>query len=70
MEKLLEVRNLKVIFQLDDTRIEAVREASFDLGAGEVLVLAGESGSGKTVTALTITRILPRNSRIVSGSVN
>src|SRR6185312_1315281 len=43
---------------------------SFDLRAGETLCLAGESGSGKSVTALSIMRLLPRKSlRVVSGGI-
>ncbi|MCX5708064.1 MAG: ABC transporter ATP-binding protein [Candidatus Omnitrophica bacterium] len=69
MEKLLEVKNLKVDFQLDDRVIHAVDGVDLRLDKNETVVLAGESGSGKTITALALTRILPRNARIVSGEV-
>ncbi|MBM3249722.1 MAG: ABC transporter ATP-binding protein [Candidatus Omnitrophica bacterium] len=69
MGNLLEIRNLKVNFNLDDQVITAVDGVDLDVREGEVLVLAGESGSGKTVTALSITRLLPRTAEIVSGSV-
>ena len=69
MEKLLEVKNLKVDFQLDDRVIHAVEGVDLRLNKNETVVLAGESGSGKTITALALTRILPQNARIVSGEV-
>jgi ABC-type dipeptide/oligopeptide/nickel transport system ATPase component len=69
MEKLLVVKNLKVDFQLDDRVIHAVEGVDLRVDRNETVVLAGESGSGKTITALALTRILPRNARIVSGEV-
>ena len=70
MEKLLEVKNLKVDFYLDDRIIRAVDGVNFDLKANEAAVLAGESGSGKTITALALTRNLAANAKIVSGEIN
>ncbi len=69
MENLLEIRDLKVNFYLNDNLVTAVDGADLDIAYDEAIVLAGESGSGKTVTALSITKILPPNARIVSGSV-
>jgi ABC-type dipeptide/oligopeptide/nickel transport system ATPase component len=69
MTNLLEVKNLKVDFQLDDRVIHAVEGVDLRLDKNETAVLAGESGSGKTITALALTRILPQNARIVSGEV-
>lgn len=69
MEEFLEIRDLKVDFFLKEKAVSAVEGVNLDIAAGEVLVLAGESGSGKTITALSITRILPKNARIISGSV-
>lgn len=57
---LLEVRDLKVSFRSRHGRVEAVRGVDFALGAGETLAVVGESGSGKSVTALALTRLLPR----------
>ncbi|WP_284542960.1 ABC transporter ATP-binding protein [Pleomorphomonas sp. T1.2MG-36] len=56
---------------LTDRGAKRVLDAvSFDLAAGETLCLAGESGSGKSVTSLSVMRLLPRASlRIVSGSI-
>ena len=67
---LLEVRDLAVEFTLGDGRTaRAVDGISFDVEAGEAVGLVGESGCGKTTTALAITRLLPPNGRIAAGSV-
>ncbi len=67
---LLEVRDLAVHFALPDGRVEAVRGVSFTVEDGEALGIAGESGCGKTTTALSLVRLLPSNARVVGGSVN
>jgi peptide/nickel transport system ATP-binding protein len=69
MANLLDVKNLKVDFQLDDRIIHAVEGVDLRMDRNETVVLAGESGSGKTITALALTRILPPNAKIVSGRV-
>jgi ABC-type dipeptide/oligopeptide/nickel transport system ATPase component len=70
MNNLLEIKNLKVNFNVEGQVVHAVREVYLDVREGEVLVLAGESGSGKSVTALSITRLLPKTAEIVSGVIN
>jgi peptide/nickel transport system ATP-binding protein len=66
---LLSVRDLTVRFRTEDGPVLAVDAASFDVAPEEVLALVGESGCGKSVTALALTRLLPRNAA-VSGSVS
>jgi peptide/nickel transport system ATP-binding protein len=53
-ERLLEVRDLAVSFQTDEGVVQAVDGVSFELAAGEVLAVVGESGCGKSVTAMTL----------------
>ena len=53
-ERLLEVRDLAVSFLTDEGVVQAVDGVSFDLAAGEVLAIVGESGCGKSVTAMTL----------------
>ena len=70
MEKLLEVKNLKTYFKLDELTIPAVDDVSFFIEKNSVLGMVGESGCGKTMTALTLTRLLPSfNCKIISGEV-
>ena len=69
MAHLLEVKNLRVDFQLEGRVIHAVEGVDLRLDKNETVVLAGESGSGKTITALAMTRILPPNATVVSGDV-
>jgi peptide/nickel transport system ATP-binding protein len=67
---LLQVRDLRTHFFTADGIVRAVDGVSFDLGAGETLGIVGESGCGKSVTALSILRLLPaETSRIVGGSI-
>ncbi len=66
---LLEVKDLCVEFVLEGKTVPAVRGVSLQVQEDEAVVLAGESGSGKTVTALALTRLLPDNCRITAGSV-
>ena len=65
---LLAVDGLTVRFRTEDGPVLAVDEASFDVRAGEVVALVGESGCGKSVTAMALTRLLPRTATI-TGSV-
>jgi peptide/nickel transport system ATP-binding protein len=64
MGPLLEVSSLSVRFETDDGPVQAVDRVSFDLAAGEVLGIVGESGCGKSVTCLALTRLLPSSARI------
>ncbi|MFZ5911146.1 MAG: ABC transporter ATP-binding protein [Chloroflexota bacterium] len=66
---MLEIKDLSVQFTSLTGTVKAVRNVSFSLKEGEVLGLAGESGCGKTTTALSIPRLLPRNATITSGQI-
>jgi oligopeptide/dipeptide ABC transporter ATP-binding protein len=66
---LLEVRNLTTVIGSPTHEAPVVDEVSFDITHGEVLGLVGESGCGKSMTALSIVRLLPRVARIRGGEV-
>ena len=66
---LLEVEGLRTHFKLGTETVHAVDGISFRLERGEALGIAGESGCGKTTTALSLIGLLPSNARIVEGSV-
>ena len=56
---LLEIKNLKMDFGKNAEALRAIDDVSFTIGAGETVCLVGESGCGKTVTALSIARLVP-----------
>ena len=70
MAKLLEVKNLRTYFYTEEGVVRAVDGVTWDLEEGETLGLVGESGCGKSVTALSILRLIPRPpGRIVEGEI-
>ena len=69
-EPLLEVRNLKVEFHTRRQALTAIHDVSFDVFPATTLGIVGESGCGKSVTATSLLRLLPREtSRVCPGSV-
>jgi oligopeptide/dipeptide ABC transporter ATP-binding protein len=70
MPPLLSVRNLQTYFHRDGRTARAVDDVSFDIHPGETLALVGESGCGKSVTALSLLRLVPSPpGEIVGGEV-
>jgi len=69
MKPLLEVDDLRVLFRTDHGPARAVDGVSFTLSAGETLCVVGESGCGKSVTALATMGLLPRASAQVGGRI-
>lgn len=69
MEILLDVRNLYTSFFTEAGEIEAVRGVSFHVAEGETLALVGESGCGKSVTALSIMGLISPPGKITGGEV-
>ena len=65
---LIEIRDLSVTFPSEAGTVQAVRNVTLDIRAGEVLGIVGESGSGKTVTSLSVIGLLPE-SATYTGSV-
>jgi peptide/nickel transport system ATP-binding protein len=66
---VLDVRGLRTFFGPVGNAIEVVRGIDLHVGPGEVLGLIGESGSGKTVTGLSLLRLLPETARVESQSL-
>ncbi len=68
-ETLLEVNNLKTYFYTEDGMVKAVDGVDFTVGRGEVLGLVGESGCGKSVTSLSIMRLIGIPGKVVEGEI-
>jgi oligopeptide/dipeptide ABC transporter ATP-binding protein len=68
-EALLEVRKLRTSFPTDRGWIHAVDDVSFTIHTGEALALVGESGCGKSMTAMSIMRLVAPPGRIIAGDV-
>jgi peptide/nickel transport system ATP-binding protein len=66
---LLEVQHLTIVFDAAGRALPAVNDVSFEVREGETLGLVGESGCGKSVTALSILRLLPPTGRVAAGRV-
>lgn len=69
MSELLQVNNLSVSFFTRAGEVQAVRDVSFHVNAGEVLAIVGESGCGKSVLCKSIMKLLPQTAKIKSGTV-
>ena len=69
-DPLLQVEDLRVEFNTQRGTVHAVNGISFEIAAGETLGLVGESGCGKSVTALALLGILPRAGRVASGTAH
>src|ERR1700748_2683644 len=70
MEKILEVKNLQTSFFTDGGEEKAVDDVSFSVYKGKTLGIVGESGCGKSVTSLSIMRLIPNPpGQIESGQI-
>ena len=69
MTNVLEVKNLKTYFFTDEGLVKAVDDVSFAVRKGETLGLVGESGCGKSVTAMSISRLVSPPGRAVAGEI-
>ena len=69
-DKLLDIKNLQTHFFTDDGVVKAVNDVSFPIYRGKTLGVVGESGCGKSVTALSIMRLLSHPGKTVGGNGN
>jgi peptide/nickel transport system ATP-binding protein len=69
MSHLLEVKNLQTHFPTKAGIVKSVNDVSFQIDEGELLGLVGESGCGKSITALSIMRLIANPGKIVGGSI-
>ncbi len=69
MNKILEVKDLRISFRTANGKVQAVRDISFDLFERETLAIVGESGSGKSVTTRAILGISALNAVIENGEI-
>ena len=69
MARLLEIRSLDVSVKKNEKTFKIINNISFEIDEGEILGLAGESGCGKTITALSIPNLLPHNVKITNGNI-
>ncbi|WKZ47082.1 MAG: ABC transporter ATP-binding protein [Anaerolineales bacterium] len=70
MSNLLSVTDLQLEFQTSRGILKALNGISFDVRRGEIFGIVGETGCGKTVTGLSILRLLPRSARITNGLIS
>ncbi len=65
----LEIKNLRISFRRGSSLFEAVHGVSFSLGDGRALGIVGESGCGKTLSAMSVMRLLPSTAVITEGEI-
>ena len=66
---ILEVKNLNLGFETEAGFMQALYNVSFSLKKGKIHALVGESGCGKTISALSILQLLPKTAKITSGEI-
>ena len=68
--KVLEIKNYSLSLNIRNKYVKAVDDVNLQINQGEIVALVGESGCGKSLTALSILSLLPENSKIISGEIN
>jgi peptide/nickel transport system ATP-binding protein len=68
--KVLEIKNYSLSLDINKRSIKAVDDVNLQINQGEIVALVGESGCGKSLTALSILSLLPENSKILNGEIN
>ena len=68
---ILEIKDLSVAFEVDEGEVQALDGVNLEVSQGQTLGLVGESGCGKSVTALSVMRLLPKPmGKILSGNIS
>ena len=68
-DNILDVRDLRIVFEHDEGTVRALNGVDFHVSPGRSIGIVGEGGCGKTISAYSVLRILPRTARIVSGRI-
>ena len=68
-EALLSVRNLDAVFQIGKRNYPVLQKLNFQVNKRETVCMVGESGCGKSVTALSLMDLLPNNGKVIGGSI-
>jgi ABC-type dipeptide/oligopeptide/nickel transport system ATPase component len=66
---ILEIKNLKVGFNIGDNYYPAIKDVSLSFDEGKMHAIVGESGCGKTVSAMSILKLLPKNAKVDGGEI-
>ena len=69
MDNILEIKNLDLFFKSDNKEYQALHNVNLILERGKIHSIVGESGCGKTMTAMSIIRLLPKNAIIKQGEI-
>lgn len=69
MENILEVKELNTVFKTEKEIKEVIKEINFQVKKGKITCIVGQSGSGKSVTAMSIIKMLPKSGSISGGSI-
>lgn len=69
-EMLLEVNHLQTNFYTENGVVKAVNDVSFAIREGETVCIVGESGCGKSITALSLMQLIPENGKVEGGEIN
>ncbi len=70
INRILDVKHLKIDFHTYGGDVKAIRDVSFHLDPGETLAIVGESGSGKSVTTRSVIGLLAKNAKVMGGEIN
>jgi len=69
MQNIIEIKDLSLGFDIDENFYTAIHNVNFKLKKGQMHAIVGESGCGKTMTIMSIIKLLPKNSKITSGEI-